>query len=170
MTRGKILPLKRRRERKTNYKSRLALLKSGKPRIVVRKSNNYIKLQLVEFDLKEFKEATKISYTSKKLKDFGWGYSKKNLPSAYLSGLAFGLVCRSNKIDEGVLDLGLERITKGNKTFGVLLGCLDAKLKIPHSGDNFPSENRIKGEHISKEVTKKFDEVKQKILDKYGRK
>lgn len=168
MTKGKILPLKRRREKKTNYKSRLALLKSVKPRIVIRKSNNYICLQLVESDLKEFKEVTKISYTSKKLGDFGWNYSKKNLPAAYLSGLTFGLICRSDKMDEGVLDLGLERITKGNKTFSAVLGCLDAKLKIPHSRDNFPSENRIKGEHISKEVAKKFDEVKQKILDKYG--
>ena len=161
--------MKRRREEKTNYRSRLALLKSGKPRIVIRTTNNNVNLQLVKFELKDFKEITEFSYNSKKLSDFGWEYSKKSVPAAYLSGLVFGLLCRKNKIDEGVVDLGLIRITKGNKVFGAVRGCLDAKLKIPHSEDNFPSEDRIKGKHISEEMSKKFSEVKQKILDKYGK-
>ena len=52
----KILPLKRRRAGNTNYKRRLKLLKSKKFRVVIRKSNNYITLQLVNFDMENFKE------------------------------------------------------------------------------------------------------------------
>ena len=167
MTRGKILPLKRRRESKTDYKARLALLKSGKPRVVVRTSNNYITLQLVDFNSSD---KTKISYTSKKLSDFGWGNSKKNLSAAYLSGLVFGLLCKKNKIKEGVFDIGIRKVTKGNKVFSVLKGCLDGGLELPHSETNFPSEDRITGKHLSEEKSKKFDEAKQKILDKYAKK
>jgi len=165
----KVLPLKRRREGKTNYKRRLGLLKSGKPRVVIRKSNKYINLQLVEFDLKNFKEITKFSFISKKLENFGWSYSKNNLPACYLSGLAFGLMCKKNNIVEGVLDIGTSRVTKGNRIFSALLGCIDAGLKIPHSEKNLPSEERIKGSHISEEIVEKFEEVKQKIMDYYGR-
>lgn len=167
MTRGKILPLKRRRENKTDYKSRLALLKSGKPRVVVRTTNNYITLQLVEFNSSD---KTKVSYTSKKLSDFGWNDSKKNLSAAYLSGLAFGLICKNNKVKEGVFDIGIKRVTKGNKIFSVLKGCLDGGLEISHSEDNFPSEDRITGKNLSEEKTKKFEEIKQNILNKYAKK
>jgi len=162
----KVLPLKRRREGKTNYKRRLSLLKSGKPRVVVRISNNYITLQLVEFN---GTDKTKFSYTSKKLSEFGWDYSKKNLPAAYLTGLVFGLICKKNKIEEGIFDIGVKRVTKGNKLFSVLKGCLDSGLKIPCSTDIFPSESRIRGEHISENIPKKFDEVKKNILNKYGK-
>lgn len=167
MTRGKILPLKRRKENKTDYKSRLALLKSGKPRVVVRITNTYITLQLVESNSSD---KTKVSYISKKLSDFGWNGSKKNLSAAYLSGLVFGLICRKNKIKEGVFDIGIKRVTKGNKVFSVLKGCLDGGLEIPHSENNFPSEDRITGKNISEEKTKNFDKIKQKILDKYAKK
>ena len=36
------LPRRRRLQGKTDYKARLAMLKSGKPRLVVRKTNHYI--------------------------------------------------------------------------------------------------------------------------------
>jgi len=163
----KILPLKRRRENKTDYRVRLALLKSGKPRVVVRISNKYITLQLVEYNASD---KTKISYISKKLSEFGWEGSKKNLSAAYLSGLIFGLICKKNKIKEGILDIGIRRVTKGNKVFSVLKGCLDGGLEIPHSEKNFPSEDRITGKHLSEEKTRIFNEVKQKILDKYAKK
>ena len=39
---------KRRNECKTDYKSRFSLIKSGIPRIVIRKTNKYLILQLVE--------------------------------------------------------------------------------------------------------------------------
>jgi large subunit ribosomal protein L18 len=46
------VPFKRRRENKTNYYKRFAMLKSGKPRLVIRASNKNLYLQLIEFDKK----------------------------------------------------------------------------------------------------------------------
>ena len=165
----KILALKRRRERKTNYKRRLNLLKSGKPKVIIRKSNYYITLQLIESNIENLKEITKLAFTSKNLEKFGWKYSKKNLPASYLAGLAFGLMCKKNEIKEGILDIGLSRITKGNKIFSALLGCIDAGLKIPYSEKYIPSEDRIKGTHISKDIVRDFEIIKQKILEYYGK-
>lgn len=170
MRSAKVLPLKRRRKGKTDYKRRLKLLKSKKPRVVIRKSNNYVNLQLVEFEVRNFREITKCNFNSKRLKDFGWDYSKKNLPACYLSGLAFGLECKKNKTGEGVSDLGTQVVTKGNKIFSALKGCVDAGMNINYSEKHFPSEDRIKGRHISEGVEKKFKEVVQKIWDYYGKK
>lgn len=164
----KILALKRRRKGITNYRKRLELLKSKKPRVVIRKSNNYITLQLVEFDVKSSKEITRYSFSSKKLNGFGWNYSKKNLPACYLAGLAFGLISKKNKVREGVLDIGVYRMTKGNKILAAVLGCVEGGIRINYGDRGVPSEDRIRGKHISKEVEEKFDQVKQKILDYYG--
>ncbi len=41
------VPFRRRREGKTDYRRRLRLLYSRKPRVVVRKSNRYIRMQLI---------------------------------------------------------------------------------------------------------------------------
>jgi large subunit ribosomal protein L18 len=166
----KILALKRRRKEKTNYKRRLGLLKSNKPRLAIRKSNNYITLQLIEFNVKNLKENTKLAYSSKKLDEFGWKYSKKNLPACYLAGLALGLLCKKEKIKEGILDLGLNKVTKGNKLFSALLGCVEGGLNINYSDKHIPSEDRIKGKHISSEIEKNFEITKQKILDYYDKK
>ena len=40
------LPYRRRREGKTDYKSRIALIRSGSPRFVVRPSNEHIIVQI----------------------------------------------------------------------------------------------------------------------------
>jgi large subunit ribosomal protein L18 len=41
------VPWRRRREGKTNYYKRLKLIRSGKPRLVVRRTNKYIIAQIV---------------------------------------------------------------------------------------------------------------------------
>lgn len=161
------MPLRRRREGKTDYKLRLGLLKSKKPRVIARISNNFVTLQLAEYGESD---KTKFTFNSKKLSEFGWTYSKKNIPAIYLSGLAFGLMCKKSNVNEAVFDAGILKVTKGNKAFAVVKGCVDAGIEIPYSEDKFPSEERIKGTHISEEMSKKFDEVKQKILDKYAKK
>ena len=46
------VPFRRRREGKTDYRKRLKLLLSRKPRLVVRKSLNNIIAQIVEYDEK----------------------------------------------------------------------------------------------------------------------
>ena len=83
-----ILAYRRKREGRTNYKRRLALLKSRKPRLVIRKTNTQIILQIVEYQ----PDGDKIlcGTSSLSLKKLGWSYSCKSLPACYLTGLLLG--------------------------------------------------------------------------------
>jgi large subunit ribosomal protein L18 len=166
MRRSKILPLRRRREEQTNYKRRLALVKSGVPRVVARITNSNVTLQLVDYS---GSDKTSLAFISKQLEKMGWKHSKKNTSACYLSGLIFGYMCRKNKVEGVVFDLGLAKTTAGNRYFAVLKGLADSGLNIPYSEDKMPSLDRIEGKHTSKEVQESFVKVKQKILDDYAK-
>ncbi len=146
------MPFKRRRLEKTDYQKRLRLLSSGKPRLVVRKSLNYITAQIIGFDKKGDK--TFVGTTSRELKGFGWKFACDNLPSAYLTGLLIGKKAAEKKISEAILDTGLYPSTKGSRIYAVAKGVIDAGLKLPISEDILPSEERVKGKHISEAVEK----------------
>lgn len=162
------MPFRRRRLGKTNYKKRLKLLLSGKPRLVVRKSLKYIRAQIVEFDEKGDK--TVVFVLSKELKKMGWKYACDNLPAAYLTGLIIGKKALEKGIKEAVLDTGLHRSTKGSRIYAVVKGALDAGLKIPVGEKILPSEERIKGVHIAnylerfKNISEDFERLKERIL------
>jgi len=154
---------KRRREKKTNYKSRLALVKSGKPRLVIRKSLNNISVQFIDY--KPDGDVTIASAVSTELKKLGWKGLAGNIPAAYLTGYLAGKRAKDKKIVEAILDLGLQTSTKGSRIYGALKGVLDAGVKIPHSEKILPSEERIKGKHVSGEIVKQFEDVKKKISE-----
>jgi large subunit ribosomal protein L18 len=156
-----IIKFKRRREDKTNYRKRLALLKSDKTRVVVRKSLSNITIQFVNFI--NNCDQTVSATTSVELKKLGWTRTG-NVPAAYLTGLIAGKKAKDKKIDEAILDLGLQSKTKGSRLYAALKGVVDAGVNVPHSEEILPSEDRIKGKHISKEVEKQFEEVKKKIV------
>ncbi|MBD3259579.1 50S ribosomal protein L18 [Candidatus Woesearchaeota archaeon] len=182
----KVVRFRRRREGKTNYKTRLAHLKSGLPRLVVRPSLKNIVIQLVEYS----PDGDKILYTcsSRQLVKYGWKGSNKSIPAAYLTGL----LCRK-KIKKGtkaILDVGNNTLTKGCKIYAALKGAIDAGLDISCSPEIFPPEERINGKHIQdyaeiikdtekykkhfskylkqnldpSTISKMFEEVKNKIL------
>ena len=155
-----LIPLKRRRENKTNYKKRLALLKSEGTRLVIRKSLSNMMVQFVDFNVKG--DQTVACAFSTELKKLGWEKTG-NLPAAYLTGLLAGKKAREKKIESAVLDLGLQTSTKGSRLYAALKGVIDSGVNVPHSEKVLPSEDRIKGKHISEEIVKKFDEVKSKI-------
>ncbi|MBN2095212.1 MAG: 50S ribosomal protein L18 [Candidatus Aenigmarchaeota archaeon] len=170
--RPKLLPLKRRGEEKTNYKRRLALLKSKMPRIAARITNNFVTLQVVEYAPSGAigsSDKTTFAFTSKKLEGMGWKHSKNSIPACYLSGLYFGLFCKKNKVKGAVFDMGVARKTTGNRYFAVLKGLADSGLEVPMSDEKMPSDDRLSGRHISEDVSKDFEAVKQKILDNYGK-
>jgi len=74
------IKFKRRRTKKTDYKARLALLKSGFPRLVVRKTNRYVIAQIVRS--KEAQDAIVCSANSKELLKYGWPFSLKSIPAS----------------------------------------------------------------------------------------
>jgi large subunit ribosomal protein L18 len=160
--------LSRRRDGKTNYKTRLSLLKSKKPRFVVRVSNKHISCQIIKYEVAGDK--TLASAHSRELAELGWGFATSNTPSAYLVGYLCG---RETKTNEAVLDIGSLSIVKGSRIFAALKGAVDAGVKIPCDESVFPSEERITGKSIAdynkkaNGMPKIFEDVKKKIDAKY---
>ena len=141
------VPFRRRSEGKTDYKLRSALLRSGKPRAIIRSSNKYIYVQLVE--ALSTGDIVKSSASSKELNALGWKGGTGNLPAAYLTGVLAGRRAVARGITDTVLDLGLQSSTKGSKLYAALKGLLDGGIALPHSGDVLPSGSRLSGGHIA---------------------
>jgi large subunit ribosomal protein L18 len=150
--------LKRKKQGKTDYATRMNLLKSKTPRLVIRKSNRFIIAQIVES--KEAQDKT-ISYAnSKELSKEGWTFSFKNVPAAYLTGILIAEKAKSKGIKKAILDLSRYTSSKASKLYAVAKGAIDNGLEINCDEKVFPSQNRIYGEH-----TKNSEKIK-KIIEK----
>ena len=152
---------RRRREGKTDFRTRINLLRSGRPRAVVRKSHRNIIVQLVEFD----PSGDRVIATAEAfdLRKHGWKGSTSNTPAAYLTGYLAGKKALSAGVESAVLDIGLSTPTKGGRVFATLKGMVDAGLDIPYSEDVVPPEERIRGEHIGEDVKSQFETVRAEI-------
>jgi large subunit ribosomal protein L18 len=153
---------RRRRSGKTNYARRIAFLKSGKPRLVVRISNKYVLSQVVK--TVKGQDSVVCSASSKELGKLGWKYSLKNLPAAYLTGL---LLCKKCALKEMILDGGVSK--PSSRAFAVLKACLDSGKSIPHSEKTLPQAERLEGKHINDKLSKDLIKIKEKLL-KHGKK
>lgn len=182
------VPYRRKREGKTNYKRRLGLLKSEKPRLVVRISLKHATAQLINYE--PAGDKILVSAHSAELSKLGWKGSTGNLPASYLTGYLIGKKAKSKNVSEAILDLGLRTSVTGSRVYAVLKGAVDAGLNVPHSDDILPSADRLSGKHIAEygkklkanktqydrqysgyekrslnpeDITKHFDEMKKKI-------
>lgn len=154
------VPFRRRREGRTDYRKRLKLLKSGKPRFVVRWSLNHVQAQVIEVgSVGDFVLA---QAHSKQLQKLGWKGGTSNVPAAYLVGLLCAKRALENGVSECVLDIDRYTPTKGAKVFAALKGALDAGLSIPHDPELLPDNGRIAGEHIA-QYAKKLKEEDPKL-------
>ncbi len=147
---------RRRKEAKTDYKARLALLKSEKPRLVVRKTNKYIIAQIVESDIAQDKVL--LSVSSKDLLSHGWpkenAGSLKSMPACYLTGILTGNKAKE-KVKEVVLDTGLNRNTKNSRIFALIKGFLESGIKLTHNEEAIPKDEKINSnEKLAKIVEK----------------
>ncbi len=156
-----VVDFRRKREGKTNYKKRLALLKSNLPRLVVRISNRYVMCQLIDY--RPEGDYILSTSTSKELSKFGWTAAASNLPSAYLTGYLCGKRVLKRGTKKAILDIGFREVVRGSKIFAALKGLVDAGLQIPHNPDVFPSEDRLFGSHIDESLKSKVVEIKTKI-------
>lgn len=156
---------KRRKERKTDYLKRLNLLKSGKPRIIFRKTNNLVIAQYVSSD--ETRDKIEIGVTSKNLLNFGWPKemrgSLKSLSASYLVGFLIGKKIVNEKKEIPVVDLGMIRNVHGSRIYAFLKGLVDAGVKVKHDEKVFPKEERLQGKHMKNDFSKIFNEIKSKI-------
>jgi large subunit ribosomal protein L18 len=138
------VPFRRKREGRTDYRKRLALLKSKLPRLVVRKSNKNMLAQLIEYEDKG--DHVLFTVKSTDLKKHGWEMNLGNMPSAYLTGLLLGVKAKGKK---AILDLGLQAPIKGSRLYAALKGAIDGGLEVISSEENLPSDDRIMGKHIA---------------------
>nr|QNO58218.1 50S ribosomal protein L18 [Methanosarcinales archaeon ANME-1 ERB7] len=165
------VPFRRRGEGKTDYRRRLKLLFSRKPRVVVRKSNKHIRMQLVLFD--QVGDKTFVSSTSSELKRFGYEGGTGNIPAAYLTGLLFGKKAKEAGFDVAILDTGLQTPNHCSKEYAALKGVVNSGMEIPHDPAVFPSDERVRGEHIANfkqdaSIVDNFEAVKKGILAESG--
>lgn len=154
---------RRHRQGRTDYRRRLRLLRSKKTRIVVRPSLKAIRVQFVEYS----PEGDKIlvSAISHELtKDFKWKYSVASTPAAYLTGLLAGKRAKEKGIEEGILDIGRYPPTPRGKLFATLKGVVDAGIQCPFDESMIPSEDRITGKHINKDIEPLVGKIKSKIV------
>jgi large subunit ribosomal protein L18 len=142
------VPFRRRREGKTNYRSRRALVLSRVPRLVVRLTLKHVIVQVIEAEA--VGDRVVVSAHSRELaKTYGWLSNGGNVPSAYLTGLLCGFKAMANGVEKVFLDIGLHIPSKGTRIFAALKGVLDAGVEVPHNEDILPDESRISGKHIA---------------------
>ena len=133
----------RRRTGKTDYRARFRLLRSEKPRLVLRKSLNHTSAQLVRYDA--VGDRVLASAHSFELRKLGWRWSCGNIAAAYLTGLLLGRRALSKGYHEAIADLGLCNLTKAGRLAACLKGATEAGLKLsvaPEQGATFRSSHR----------------------------
>lgn len=155
------VPYKRKKQNKTNYRKRLALIKSEKHRLVIRKTNTRIIAQIIDFT--ETGDKTIVSVDSRELKNYGCNNVNNNLPYSYLVGYLIGKKALKKGIKEAVFDMGLNINSKGSKLYSVLMGVVRAGVKIPVNEKVFPVEDRVKGAHIKGFDTTIIEKVSKEI-------
>lgn len=155
------VPFRRRREGRTDYRVRSKLLRASKARAVVRKTLNQTIVQFVVVDAAG--DRVVAAAQSLELKEHGWAAGTGNLPAAYLTGYLAGRRAGAKGVKEAVLDIGVQRPSKGGRLFAALQGLLDSGVAVPHSPDVLPSKERLRGAHIGDTVTAQFESVKSKL-------
>ncbi len=153
---------RRRQEGKTDYRKRLILLKGNKPRLVVRKSNSYLYLQIVES--KHAQDKVVASFTTRELLDYKWPADKsgslKSISAGYLAGYALGKKISGEIKNKIILDSGLIPNTKGSRVYAVVKGIADAGIKIPFSEDIVPEKEKIEKYDFFKTVKGEIEKIK----------
>lgn len=155
------LPKRRRQENKTDYVARLAILKSNKARLLVRRTNRYLIVQFVTSN--DAQDSVLLTVNSRDLLEKGWPADKKgslkSRAAAYLTGMLAAKTAMTKGIKEAVFDSGMHRNIGKSRIYSVLKGAVDAGLKIPHSADVLPNEKLL----ASSETHQLINKIKEKM-------
>ncbi len=153
---------RRRRIGKTDYRYRLKLLKSGRPRAVVRITNHRVIVSITEYDPRG--DLVAAVADSQELPELGFDdRSLTSTTAAYLTGYLAGVRSLSAGKTSAVLDGGLTHPTPGGRILGALKGLVDAGVEIPHSAEHFPSQERLEGKHLPQPPKAELATMVQKI-------
>lgn len=150
---------RRRLEAKTDYKARFEMLKPGKPRLVIRKTNKYIIVQLVTSEVAQ--DRTLYGTSSRILLSKGWSEAKtgslKSRAAAYLLGF---LVGKKVKVKEAIVDIGMHRNIQKSRVYAAVKGARDAGLAVICSETALPDEKEIA--HTA-ELQKLLEDIRKKL-------
>ncbi len=135
---------RRRANARTDYKKRVELLKGRLPRLVVRKSNRNVLVQLVKYEPDGDKVIAAAS--SLELGKFNW-LPRSNIPTAYLTGMLLAKKAKQLGVGRTILDTGLSKPVKFNVLFAAAKGCADSGIDVPNSIE-FDGQ-RLAGKHIA---------------------
>ncbi len=138
---------RRRREGKTNYHRRLAIVKSRETRLVIRASVTHITVQFVESKLQGDKVLAS-SFSKELVNKYGWKASTGNVAASYLTGYMTGLKAKKAGIKNAILDLGV--FVHTHRIYAAFKGVLDAGIEVPHDEKIFQEQfvKRMDGSHI----------------------
>ena len=93
--------------------------------------------------------------------NFIWYLRKISLLA--LAGYLAGKRSVQNGVKKAVLDVGRADTIPGGRIFASLKGLVDGGMEIPHSDSIFPSDERIKGAHISEKINKQVEKIMKGI-------
>lgn len=161
-----VVPFRRRKIGRTRYKKRLALLRTNKPRLVIRKNNRDIIVQVVDFGYEGDRVLATVNGKTI-AKQFSWP-SRRNMPTAYLVGLYAAKLAKQKGVSEVVPDIGLHSPTRQSIVFGAIKGAMDGGLKTKMIMEISP--DRINGKHIAeyaKALKEKDEEEYKKRFSSY---
>jgi len=151
---------RRKREGRTDYVRRLALLKSRLPRLVIRKTNKHTILQVVEYDADGDKIVATL--TTEHLTGQGWKGATGNSAAAYLAGKL--LAKKLAKFDkELVVDSGLHVHKAQSRIYAAVRGVIDGGLKVKCNKEVLTDDARLSGDHLSDNVKKQFTSLNEKL-------
>ncbi len=149
------------KRKQTNYAKRLKMLKSGLPRIAVRKTGSTIIAQVIAY--KEEGDVTLAAAYGRDLKKYGWGFSAKNTPAAYLTGF---LLAKNSAAKEVILDKGSRTLKKDSFIYYLLKGAKDGGMDV-HTDELPISDERLYGLHIAayydKRIGSQFSKTDEKV-------
>jgi large subunit ribosomal protein L18 len=136
---------RRRAEGRTNYVKRMAFVKSGKPRAVIRKSTNHMGVQFVT--TLNGKDSIMAAAHTKELAQFHYAGHGGNIPAAYLTGLLAGTRMKG-KAESVIVDLGVQPSIHGTRLYAAVKGIQDAGVSVMVDAVALPKEDRLHGKHV----------------------
>ena len=142
-----IALLSRRREGKTDYRTRKGIIISKENFLTFRISNKNTTVQLSSAQVGG--DRILASAHSRELKKLGWRGSGKSIPAAYLTGLLAGQRASKAGLKRAIVYAGIKPLRPASRMAAAVKGVIEAGIAVPVNEKALPPEDRIKGEHIS---------------------
>jgi large subunit ribosomal protein L18 len=142
-----FVQFRRRREGRTDYYQRQRLIVSGRNRLVIRKTNRHIIIQLVAAQMDG--DYTLVHVNSSELAGYGYTGYPGNTPAAYLTGMLFAVRAQKAGYEGAIADLGLQVASKGARVFAAVKGAVEAGFDVPVGEHILPDDDRCNGVHIA---------------------